>query len=81
MDLIYVKSRNTNNLIYILRPSFSIDAHKICVTDIDFNQNKSTIVVSSGKDCQIKIWDLRNPLKPLKQFSDHTHWYFYIFNL
>lgn len=60
---------------FISRASCIIDAHSIFVTDVDYNQNKPNIIASSGKDCQIRVWDLRNPNAPLKQFTDHTHWY------
>lgn len=52
----------------------TFDAHSVHVTDVDYNQNKSNVIVSSGKDCQIRIWDLRNPGKCLKEFKNHTHW-------
>lgn len=56
------------------KASVTIDAHSIHVTDVDYNQNKPNVIVSSGKDCQIRIWDIRNPGSYLKEFKNHTHW-------
>jgi WD40 repeat protein len=56
------------------KTSCTFDAHSIYVTDVDYNQNKPNVIVSSGKDCQIRIWDIRNPSTFLKEFKNHSHW-------
>jgi WD40 repeat protein len=49
-------------------------AHDITIRCLDYNQNKPYHIASCGDDCMVRIWDTRISKKPVKEFSDHTHW-------
>jgi len=44
------------------------------VRDLDYNPNKQHIVVTTGDDSRIRIWDLRMSKMPLKELTGHSHW-------
>ena len=56
------------------------NSHDINVRSIDYNHNKPNILVSGGDDGMVRIWDTRNVTAPLKELSDHSHWYVELFN-
>eukprot|EP00941_MAST-03F_sp_MAST-3F-sp1_P001635 g1635.t1 len=49
-------------------------AHRICVRDVDYNVNKPWHIVSGGDDGDVRFWDLRHPVDPIKTISGHSHW-------
>ena len=58
-----------------LSDAFEIrDANQVIVRTLDYNPNKPHQIASAGDDCSIRIWDLRNTLKPMIEISHHTHW-------
>mmetsp|Transcript_13359 Transcript_13359/g.17303 ORF Transcript_13359/g.17303 Transcript_13359/m.17303 type:complete len:395 (+) Transcript_13359:91-1275(+) len=56
------------------KKTFSLNAHKYHARDVDYNPNKPYHIVTCGDDRLIKIWDLRNPDKPIRMLAGHTHW-------
>lgn len=50
------------------------NAHLHKVLDVDANPNKPYHVISGGKDCLAKIWDLRRPMEPMTIIAGHSHW-------
>ena len=32
-------------------------------------------MATCGDDCKTKFWDIRNTQQPLKELTDHSHWY------
>ncbi len=52
-----------------------LNSHDINVRSIDYNHNKPNMLVSGGDDGLVRIWDTRNTKAPLKELSDHSHWY------
>jgi len=51
-----------------------LGAHRGCIRDVDYNPNKPNVLVTSGDDCKLKIWDLRHTKAPLKTLCGHSHW-------
>ncbi len=49
-------------------------AHSSTLTHLDYNINKPNTLISSGKDCYLKVWDTRQLQNPLLEVSDHSHW-------
>jgi len=50
------------------------NAHQFGTTDVDFNPNKPSVIVSAGHDRKVHFWDLRNTSFPLLSLGGHTHW-------
>jgi EARP and GARP complex-interacting protein 1 len=55
----------------------SFQAHRLGVTDLDFNPNKPYVLATSAQDGMIKFWDLRRihhtrPLLTVR--GGHSHW-------
>jgi WD40 repeat protein len=60
-----------------MKTTHTIDgAHAHHIRDIDYNPNRTYVVVTSGDDCKIRFWDLRKggAAGPLKTLTGHTHW-------
>jgi WD40 repeat protein len=51
-----------------------VTAHDDTIRSVDYNPNKPFVVLSTGNDRKIKIWDTRNLSKPLKVLASHSHW-------
>ena len=45
-------------------------AHDANIYAVDFNSNQTRQLISCSQDGTIKIWDLNNPLIPLKVLND-----------
>eukprot|EP00898_Chlorokybus_atmophyticus_P004627 jgi/Chlat1/5165/Chrsp33S05033 len=54
----------------------SIDhAHSgMSVRDVNFNARRQHLLLTSGDDCKIKVWDLRHTSAPLSELLAHAHW-------
>lgn len=51
------------------------NAHTQKIRDIDYNPNRTYVVVTAGDDCRIRFWDLRKGGdRPLQSLAGHTHW-------
>lgn len=61
---------------------YSLDTPKPCITisdthkveSVDANPNKPHQILTSGRDCLAKFWDLRQTAEPLRVLSSHSHW-------
>lgn len=49
-------------------------AHSQIVRDIDFNPNSQYYFATSGDDCEVKFWDIRNLSRPALKMFHHSHW-------
>jgi len=49
------------------------NAHDQYLRDIELIKNNPYCIISSGDDCKIKMWDIRNLSKP-KIIDGHSHW-------
>ena len=50
-------------------------AHKGPITSIAYNPHRPHHLATAGQDRFVRLWDLRQPITPLAEFRDHTHWY------
>jgi WD40 repeat protein len=57
----------------------SFESHEMGIRSIDYNHNRPNYIASSGDDCTIRIWDIKNNKKPCLEISDHSHWFFVVY--
>jgi EARP and GARP complex-interacting protein 1 len=50
------------------------NAHDETIRCVDYNPNKPLLLITTGNDRLVKIWDTRNMSKPTKVLAGHTHW-------
>lgn len=61
-----LRSRDTKSKV--------VRAHSDTILELDYNPNKPYSLVSGGKDCTIRLWDVRKADRCLKCVQEHTHW-------
>ncbi|KAJ1911918.1 hypothetical protein IWQ60_009910 [Tieghemiomyces parasiticus] len=70
-----VQGWDTRDLGSAAKSTFTIpEAHEGDVLGLEYNPNRPQQLATSGEDCQVRLWDLRNLTRPLMKLSDHTHW-------
>lgn len=45
-----------------------------CCRSVDFNPNKSLLLITAGDDRKIKFWDTRKFAQPVRVLAGHSHW-------